>query len=127
MKDFTVLVVDDDEGIRKLLRYFVRKQGYEVICAGTGKEGLKEIDKKPALVLLDMMLPDMFGITVLERMLEKRPCTGVIVVTGVAEHALGIHSLEKGALDFVTKPIDMEHLGFLIDFHVLRSHLEMTG
>ena len=116
-----ILVVDDDEQVRKLLQSFVSKQGYKVICASTGKEALEKMEEDPALVLLDMMLPDMFGIEVLEKMVKKNASTGVIVVTGVAEHVLGMESLRKGALDFITKPIDMEHLEFLIDFHILRT------
>ena len=116
-----ILVVDDDEGVRNLLRSFVQKQGYEAICASTAKEALEKLDEKPSLALLDMMLPDMFGIDVLKSMKEKDQLLGVIVVTGVAEHALGMEALTNGALDFVTKPIDMEYLRFLIDFHVLRS------
>lgn len=116
-----ILVVDDDEGVQHLLRSFLQKHGHEAICAGTGEEALEEIDARPALVLLDIMLPDMFGIRVLEEMKKKDLSVAVIVVTGVAEQELGIESLEKGALDFVTKPIDLEHLGFLIDFHLLRT------
>ena len=116
-----ILVVDDDEQVRKLLQSFVLKQGYKVICASTGKEALEKMEEGPALVLLDMMLPDMFGMKVLEKIVKKNASAGVIVVTGVAEHALGMESLEKGALDFITKPIDMEHLEFLIDFHILRA------
>jgi DNA-binding response OmpR family regulator len=122
-----ILVVDDDEGIRQLLGSFVRKQGYEPICASTGEEALEKMDTKPSLVLLDVVMPDLHGLQTLNRIREISPATPVIMVTGMAEHAVGLESLNRGAAGFVTKPIDLEHLGFLIDFYILRHDIEATA
>jgi DNA-binding response OmpR family regulator len=116
-----ILIVDDDEGVRALLRSFAEKQGHEAICAGTGGEALEKLNRKPDLVLLDIMLPDIFGLDLLGRIKETDPSVGVIMVTGVADHALGVESLKRGAFDFVTKPVDLKHLENLIDFHLLRT------
>jgi DNA-binding NtrC family response regulator len=117
-----ILIVDDDKGVQHVLQSFVEKQGHNAICADTGAEGLKGRDTKPALVLLDIILPDMSGIKALERMKEIDPSVGVIMVTGLEEHDIGIESLKKGALDFVTTPVEFKHLESLIDdFHLLRA------
>jgi DNA-binding NtrC family response regulator len=67
------------------------------------------------------MLPEIFGIKLLEGMKKKDLSAAVIVVTGIAEEALDIETLKKGALYFVTKPIDLERHGFLADFHIPRT------
>lgn len=119
-----ILVVDDEETIRGLLKSFLEKEGYEVICASTGEEALEELKKKPALVLLDIIMPDTHGLQALRRIKEIEPSTPVIMVTGLAEHAIGVESLKLGAFDFVTKPIDLHHLRNLIAFHLLRAEPE---
>jgi DNA-binding response OmpR family regulator len=116
-----ILVVDDDEGVRDLLRSFLEKQGHEVIFADTGEKALDQMDKRPAIVLLDIIMPDMHGLQALNRIREISPATPVIILTGLAEHAIGLESQKRGAVDFVTKPVDLERLGFLIDFHILRT------
>jgi DNA-binding response OmpR family regulator len=117
----SILVVDDDVGIQKLLKSFLEKQGYDVIISSTGEEGLEQMNRGPSLVLLDIMMPDVHGLQVLNRIKEMSPATPVIMMTGLAEHAIGLESLKRGAVDFVTKPFELQHLHYLIQFHVLRS------
>lgn len=121
----SILVVDDDVGIQKLFKAFLEKQGYDVISASTGEEGLEQMNKHPSLVLLDIVMPDVHGLQVLNRIKEMSPAIPVIMMTGLAEHAIGLESLKRGAADFVTKPFDLQHLHYLIQFHVLRS--DSTG
>jgi DNA-binding response OmpR family regulator len=122
-----ILVVDDDESVRNLLKAFLEKEGYEVICASTGEGAFREMLKKPAVVLLDIMMPDMHGLQALNRIKEVSPSTPVIMVTGLAEHAIGLESLERGASDFVTKPIDLDHLDRLLAVYALPGDPEATG
>jgi two-component system, NtrC family, response regulator AtoC len=118
----SILVVDDDVGVQKLLKAFLEKQGCDVMSASTGDEALEQMNKRPSLVLLDIMMPDVHGLQVLNRIREISPDTPVIMMTGLAEHAIGLESLKRGAVDFVTKPFDLQHLHYLIQFHVLRSN-----
>jgi DNA-binding response OmpR family regulator len=122
-----ILVVDDEEAVRNFLKAFVEKKGYEVICASTGEEALREMAKKPAMVFLDIVMPDMHGLQALNRIKEISPSTPVIMVTGLAEHAIGLESLQRGASDFVTKPIDLDHLERLLSFYALPGDPEATG
>ena len=111
-----ILVVDDEEKSRKLLKDFLEVKGYEVITAGGGKEALEKIKEKPALVLLDIMMPDIHGLKVLDKIKETSPSTKVIMVTALAEHSVGVDSLSRGAYDFVTKPIDLDHLENMVNW-----------
>jgi DNA-binding response OmpR family regulator len=122
-----ILVVDDEESVCNLLKAFLEKKGYDVVCSSTGEEALNEMVKKPAVVLLDIIMPDMNGLQALNRIKEISPSTPVIMVTGLAEQAIGLESLERGAADFVTKPIDLDHLDRLVGFYALPGDPEATG
>ena len=111
-----IMVVDDDEGILKLLKRFLVSQGYEPILADSGEEALERMDEKPEIVILDIMMPGMNGFEVLEKMKEQAPSTEVIVITGLEETGLGIESLERGAFEFMGKPLNLDHLKFLLEF-----------
>ena len=119
-----ILVVDDEALARKLLKDFLEVKGYDVITASGGKEALEKIRKGPDIVLLDIMMPDMNGMEVLDKIKETSPSTVVIMVTALAENAIGVESIKRGAFDFVTKPIDLNHLEFLIEFKILQQSVE---
>jgi DNA-binding response OmpR family regulator len=119
-----ILVVDDEVLARKLLKDFLESKGYDVITASGGKEALEKIRKGPDIVLLDIMMPDMNGMEVLDKIKETSPSTVVIMVTALAENAIGVESIKRGAFDFVTKPIDLKHLEFLIEFKILQKSVE---
>ena len=111
-----IMVVDDDDGILNLLERFLVRLGYEVITANSGEDALKSLEERPAIVLLDIMMPGMHGFKVLDKIKETAPSTEVIVITGLDETVVGVESLERGAFEFVAKPINLEHLKFLLEF-----------
>ncbi|MFH1479965.1 MAG: response regulator, partial [Pseudomonadota bacterium] len=103
---------------------FLEHMGHTVITAGGGKEALEKIKEGPAIVLLDIMMPDMHGLKVLDRIKEISPSSQVIMVTSLDEHSVGVESLKRGAFDFVTKPIDLKHLEELIEFKLAQMSLD---
>jgi len=111
-----IMVVDDDDGILKVLKRFLVNLGYEAILAGSGEEALEKMHEKPEIVILDIMMPGMNGFEVLEKIKEQTPSTEVIVITGLDETGLGIESLERGAFEFMAKPLNLDHLKFLLEF-----------
>ena len=119
-----ILVVDDEEKNRKLLKDFLEHKGHTVITANGGKEALEKMEEGPAIVLLDIMMPDMHGLKVLDRIKEISPSSEVIMVTSLDEHSVGVESLKRGAFDFVTKPIDLKHLEELIEFKLTQMSLD---
>ena len=109
--DNTILLVDDEAGIRKVLGISLQDSGYDVHTAENGQEALrlfKEID--PPIVLTDIKMPDIDGIELLRRIKEEDPDTEVIMFTGHGDMDLAIKSLKHDATDFVTKPINDEVL-----------------
>ena len=113
-----ILVVDDEESVRNVLKRFLSSIGHDAIMASSGEEALEKIQEEPAIVLLDYLMPEVNGIEVLEKIKEISPSTDVIMVTGVGEHKVGIESFKQGAFEFVTKPIDLARLKFLLDFRL---------
>ena len=102
-----ILAVDDEEDILELLRFNLTKEGFAVVCAGSGEEALKLTRlEKPELILLDLLLPGMDGLEVARR-LKKDASTKeipIIMVTAKGEEADIVTGLEVGAEDYITKP-----------------------
>jgi PAS domain S-box-containing protein len=106
-----LLLIDDEEGIRKVLGLTLKDAGYEVSIAIDGEHGLELFKQEnPAIVLTDIKMPGLDGIEVLRRIKSISPDTEVIVITGHGEIELAIKSLQLEASDFITKPIHEEAL-----------------
>lgn len=101
-----VLIIDDDESIRKVMTVTLQDAGYQVLTARDGESGLKIfVDEGPDIILCDLRMPGMDGISVLKEMKARDPNKEVIVITAYADMELAITALQLKASDFVTKPI----------------------
>ncbi|NOX32854.1 MAG: response regulator [Deltaproteobacteria bacterium] len=106
-----VLLVDDEEGIRKVLKIYLQDAGYEVSTASDGKKAALELDRQPFdIVLTDIRMPGMDGISLLKQIKKSRPDTEVIMITGHGDFKRAIESLKLDAIDFISKPIDNDTL-----------------
>jgi DNA-binding response OmpR family regulator len=106
-----ILVVDDEPAVGEILSDFFTPKGYEVICAQGGLEGLAKVEKhRPDVVLLDVRMPDMDGITVLRRIREVNPWVGVLMMSGNTDTDAAKETLQLGAFDYLLKPFDFEYL-----------------
>lgn len=117
--DKKILLVDDEEGIRKVLGISLSDMGYDVVTAENGEEALsifKEIS--PPIVLTDIKMPGMDGVALLCRIKEESPDTEVIMITGHGDIDIAIKSLKYEATDFVTKPIN----GDVLEIALKRAH-----
>jgi two-component system response regulator AtoC len=102
-----ILVVDDAEDIRNILSDRLEMYGYEVLTASDGQEALEKVDKAtPELVLLDIRLPILDGMEVLDRIKLEHPETLVIMITAFGTVQLAVEAMRKGAYDFIEKPFD---------------------
>ena len=106
----TVLVIDDDVELVRLLTQVFAREGIELRSAATGKAGLKAVEAAPSLVLLDLMLPDMHGKEVFRMLREQRPELPVIMLTAKGDPVDRVIGLELGADDYVPKPFDPREL-----------------
>ncbi len=112
----TLLIVDDGEKERLLLKEFFTNEGYRVILAPSGEEGLKRfVETVPDLVLLDIRLPDIGGIEVLERLKRLDKECPVIMATGYASVASSIKAMKLGALDYIIKPFRLDELKLAVE------------
>ncbi|MGH3509437.1 MAG: response regulator [Nocardioidaceae bacterium] len=106
----SVLLVEDDPRVRRVLHLALRDEGYVVTEAATGEEGLDKLDAEhPDVVLLDLMLPDTDGFTVCRRIRRDRDVP-VIIVTARSDSHDVVAGLEAGADDYVTKPLVAKEL-----------------
>jgi FixJ family two-component response regulator len=102
-----ILIVDDEEGIRKVLRISLADRGYHVLTAANATDALQTFSQaQPGIVLTDIKMPGMDGIELLRRLKQANPDTEVVVITGHGDMDLAIKSLKYEATDFITKPID---------------------
>jgi two-component system KDP operon response regulator KdpE len=121
----TILVIDDEPQIRKFLRISLSSQGYKVLEAGTGTEGLNQAAlNKPDLLVLDLGLPDMDGQDVLAQFREWS-AVPVLVLSVRASEGEKVRALDSGANDYVTKPFGIQE--FLARIRALLRQAPETG
>ncbi|MEI6457148.1 MAG: response regulator, partial [bacterium] len=119
-----ILVVDDDEGVRKSLTLILRKKGYLVESAATGKEALAIAQgRSVSLTLLDVKLPDIMGTQLLAPLKQTNPDMSVIMITGFASVENAVQSLTAGASGYITKPIDLDGMLARIKTALDQQHL----
>jgi diguanylate cyclase (GGDEF)-like protein len=133
--DACILVIDDDQGIREALEMILNQQGYRVMTASTGGEGLKLLTEGEVcdLVLLDVMLPDMNGWTILSRVRATTALASmpIIMMTATSDEHSHIELLTAGAEDYLSKPFSFEvlmaHIQALLRRSALQSINPLTG
>jgi two-component system, OmpR family, KDP operon response regulator KdpE len=105
-----VLVIDDEPPIRKLLRMGLSTQGYEILEAANGKMALDLLSQKPALIVLDLGLPDIQGLELLRMIRGSNESVPIVVLSSRGDEAGKVQALDLGADDYVIKPFGMEEL-----------------
>ena len=106
-----VLVVDDEPSVTDLLSAALEENEYNCITAATGEEALKRLSMGNIdVVLLDLRLPGISGMDVLTEIASTYPRTMVIVVTGVGDSQTAVEAMKRGAVDYITKPFELERV-----------------
>lgn len=102
-----ILVVDDDEGLRRMLQLVLERGGYRVVTAETAREGLQIVETRaPRLAVIDWYLPDMTGLDALRQLKATHPRLPVILLTGYANLAGAVDAIKEGAYDYLAKPLN---------------------
>lgn len=107
----TILIIDDEKSIRRTLREILEYEGYKVEEAVDGLEGLSMLKERTFdAILLDIKMPKMDGLEVLDKIMQTNPDTPVIMVSGHGTIDTAVEAVKKGAYDFVAKPMDLNRL-----------------
>ena len=115
MNKARVLVVDDEDLIRWSLVERLTQEGYELVEAATGKDGLARCDEGVDLLLLDYKLPDIDGLTILRQVRQAHPDTLVILLTAYSTIDSAVEAIKRGAYHYLTKPFDIDEVVLLVD------------
>ena len=107
-----ILVVDDEEPIRNALKKFLAQQQFEVYVAGTGDEALQQLRRhRVSLMLCDIRMPGTSGVDLVPQALEVEPELAILMLTAVNDATSAALCMQRGAMDYLTKPIELADLG----------------
>jgi len=124
----TVLVVDDEEPIRNALRKFLKQQQFEVYTAGSADEALQQLRlHKIALMLSDIRMPGTSGVDLVPHALEIEPDLAILMLTAVNDATSAALCMQRGAMDYLTKPIELVDLGRAVQRAVKRREMQLES
>ena len=120
----SILIVDDDQNIRKILRDLLDKEGFNVLTASDVDKALPLIDAKDLdIIVTDLKMPGKSGMDLLTLCHEKRPAVPVIMITAFGNVEAAVAAMKKGAYDFITKPFDENELLNVIEKAISESEM----
>ncbi|EJG0590397.1 sigma-54-dependent Fis family transcriptional regulator [Vibrio parahaemolyticus] len=120
-----VLLVEDSTSLAILYKQYVKDEPYDIFHVETGREAIQFIERsKPQLIILDLKLPDMSGEDVLDWIIQNDIPTSVIIATAHGSVDLAVNLIQKGAEDFLEKPINADRLKTSVALHLKRAKLE---
>jgi FixJ family two-component response regulator len=124
-KQYSVFFVDDEPGIRIVVSKELKDLGYEVTCFETAADCLKQLpEQKCHLLITDVKMPGMDGLTMLGKVRNIAPWVPVMVVTGYGDVPMAVRALKSGAVDFIEKPLDREFFLHKVKSFLKRSTFE---
>jgi two-component system, NtrC family, nitrogen regulation response regulator NtrX len=128
MTDTSVLIVDDEEGIRETLSGILQDEGYNVITAGSGENALIILkEQNPDLVLLDVWLSGIDGIETMQEIKKTNPELPVVIISGHGNIELAVKATREGAYDFLEKPLSLERVLLVAKRALEKRTLEMEN
>ena len=130
MADATILIVEDEEKMRRLFDLVLRPEGYRLLQADSGQAGFKFLEEGGIdLVLTDLQMAKVSGLDVLEHVTRDYPDLPVVIITGLSSITDRVDALEAGADDFMSKPIDRSELIARVQsmLHMRELHRQIDG
>ena len=126
MSKRSILVVDDDKNTRDYLATFLTASGYSVDSLGSGGEAIDRLTSgySPSMILLDIMLPDKYGIEVLSSVKAINPTMPIIILSGIGQTKTVVEAMKIGASDYLTKPFEEEALELAIENAIEKHRLK---
>ncbi len=127
-KQERILIVDDEEAIRRLLHQKLSSEGYQCQKAGNADQALDELKSSPiALVILDIKMPGKSGIELLPEIKANHPDTAVIMATATTDTSTAIQCMKEGAYDYITKPFNLDEVVLSVDRALEKRRLELEN
>ncbi len=124
MHNINILVVDDEPLVRRSLSEFLTLEGYSVTTASNGKEALEQLKNSvPDIVISDMKMPEMDGVTLLRKLKKEYPQVNVIIMTGYGSIESAVETMKDGAYDYITKPIIDNEIKIVLERLVRQQRL----
>ena len=127
MKNKRILIIDDERSLLESLEMFLTEKGYVVACARSAAEGLERCRVfDPQVIILDIRLPDMDGLEVLQQLIRQGR-KHIIIITAFHDMEITIKAVKYGAFEYIPKPIDVEELERAIDKAIKSLNAAPTG
>ncbi|MFA6977809.1 MAG: sigma-54 dependent transcriptional regulator [Ignavibacteriaceae bacterium] len=125
MKNFNLLIVDDEQGQRNIISGYLKKKGYSVYTASSGTEGIQSVKNYPIdIIISDFKMPDKTGIEVLEAVKSINPEISFVMVTAFGTVENAVKAMRLGAYDYLAKPIDLDELDLLLERIIENKNLK---
>ena len=122
----TILVVDDEDGIRQALDRFLTRLGYRVLQAASGAEALeRQAAEQPQAMLSDIRMPNMSGVELVPKALAQDSDLAIVMLTAIDEPRTAIECLKLGAFDYLIKPVDLDELEMSLQAALRQRQLEV--
>jgi len=125
MKDYNILVIDDEAAQRDVLTGYLKKKGYKIFSASSGKEGIEIAGRNPVdIILSDFKMPDLSGLDVLEQVKKINPEISFVIVTAYGTVENAVKAMRLGAFDYISKPVDLDELDLMIERIIENKNLK---
>lgn len=125
MKEYSILIVDDEDTQRSILKGYLEKKGYRIYAASSGNEGI-EVARKNLIdiILSDFKMPDKTGLEVLEEVKKINPEISFVIITAYGTVENAVKAMRLGAFDYISKPVDLDELELLIERIIENKNLK---
>ena len=125
MKDYSILIVDDEDAQRSILKGYLEKKGYKIYSASSGTAGIKTVQNNLIdIVLSDFKMPDKTGLEVLEDVKKINPETSFVILTAYGTIEDAVKAMRLGAFDYISKPVDLDELDLMIERIIEHNNLK---
>lgn len=130
MKDYNILIIDDEQSQREILTGYLKKKGYHILAAESGERGIELVQQNTVDVILsDYKMPDKTGLEVLSEIKRINPGISFVMITAYSTVEIAVQAMRLGANDYISKPVDLDELDIIIDKIIehrnLKSEIEI--
>ena len=125
MKDYNLLIIDDEKSQRDILSGYLKKKGFNVFTAESGRNGIKIVEENIIdIILSDYKMPEMTGIEVLENVQKINPEISFVIITAYGTVENAVKAMQIGAYDYISKPVDLDEMDLLLERIIEHKNLK---